>query len=48
LLKLSKKRRIEYAGFWWLTPVIIIIQEVEIRRIAVRSQHEQMVHKTIS
>jgi hypothetical protein len=26
------------AGHWWLTPVILATQEVEIRRIMVRSQ----------
>jgi hypothetical protein len=33
---------------WWLTPVILAIQEAEIRRIMVQSQPGQMVHKTLS
>jgi hypothetical protein len=31
-----------------LTPVIIATQETEIRRIAVQSQTQQIVHKTLS
>jgi hypothetical protein len=32
----------------WLTPVILATQEVEIRRIEVCIQLEQIVHKTLS
>jgi hypothetical protein len=32
----------------WLTPVTLVIQEAEIRRIAVRSQSGQIVHDTLS
>jgi hypothetical protein len=35
------------AGHQWLTPVILATQEAEIRRIAVRSQPGQIVHKTL-
>jgi hypothetical protein len=31
------------AGRWWLTPVILVTQEAEIRRIMVRSQPGQIV-----
>jgi hypothetical protein len=31
------------AGHWWLMPVILATQQAEIRRIAVRSQPEQIV-----
>jgi hypothetical protein len=33
---------------WWLTPVILAIQETEIRRITVRSQPGQIAHRTRS
>jgi hypothetical protein len=33
---------------WWLTPVILAIQETEIRRIEVRSQPRQIVWETLS
>jgi hypothetical protein len=36
------------AGHWWLTPVILAIQEAEIRRITVLSQPRQIVHETLS
>jgi hypothetical protein len=32
----------------WLTPVILATQEAEIRRIPIRSQHREIVHKTLS
>jgi hypothetical protein len=35
-------------GRWWLTPVILSTQKVEIRRIIVQSQLEQIVHETLS
>jgi hypothetical protein len=36
------------AGHWWLTPIIFATQEVEIRKISVQSQPEEIVHKTLS
>jgi hypothetical protein len=36
------------AGHWWLTPVILAIQEAEIRRIMVQSQPGQIVCETLS
>jgi hypothetical protein len=36
------------AGHRWLTSVILATHEAEIRRIGVRSQLEQTVHKTLS
>jgi hypothetical protein len=33
---------ISLAGYWWLTPIILAIQEAEIRRIAVWSQSRQI------
>jgi hypothetical protein len=36
------------ARCWWLTPVIVVTQEAEIRRIAVRSQPRQIVHEILS
>jgi hypothetical protein len=33
---------------WWLTPVILAIQEAEIRRIMVLSQPRKIVHKILS
>jgi hypothetical protein len=36
------------AGHQWLTPVIPITQETEIRKIAVQSQPRKIVHKTLS
>jgi hypothetical protein len=36
------------AGCRWLTPVILAIQEAEIRKIKVQSQPRQIVHKTPS
>jgi hypothetical protein len=35
------------AGCWWLTPVILVTQEAEIRRIIVQSQPWQIVCKTL-
>jgi predicted transcriptional regulator len=32
----------------WLTPVILATQEAEIRRVEVRSQPGEIVHKTLS
>jgi hypothetical protein len=36
------------AGHWWLTPVILAVQETEIRRIMVQSQPGQIVRKRLS
>jgi hypothetical protein len=36
------------ARHWWLTPVILAIQEAEIRRIMVQSQPRKIVHETLS
>jgi hypothetical protein len=36
------------ARSWWLVLVILATQEAEIRRILVRSQPGQIVHKTLS
>jgi hypothetical protein len=36
------------AGHRWLTPVILAAWETEIRRIEVRSQPREIVHKTLS
>jgi hypothetical protein len=36
------------AGCWWLTPVILALQEAEIKRIAVRRQPGQIVLETLS
>jgi hypothetical protein len=33
---------------WWLTPIILAIQEAEIRRIAVQSQPRKIVCETLS
>jgi hypothetical protein len=43
LLKVREK-----AGRWWLRPVILATQEAEIRRIMVRSQPRQIIHRTPS
>jgi hypothetical protein len=36
------------AGCWWLTPVILVIQEVAIRRIEVLNQPGQIIRETLS
>jgi hypothetical protein len=36
------------AGHQWLTPVILAIQEAEIRRIEIQSQPGQIVRETLS
>jgi hypothetical protein len=42
------KKIVLLASLWWLTPVILPIQEAEIRRITVRSQPRQIVWETLS
>jgi hypothetical protein len=48
----NAKKYIHYhycdAGCWWFTPIILAIQEAEIRKIEVQSQPGQIVHKTLS
>jgi hypothetical protein len=39
---------VEHLGCQWLMPVILAIQEAEIRRIIVRSQPGQIVCETLS
>jgi hypothetical protein len=31
----SRKKKCDIVGHWWLTPVILAIQEAEIRRVTV-------------
>jgi hypothetical protein len=40
--------KIQEAGCWWLTPVILATQEAGIRKTAVQSQPRQIVHETLS
>jgi hypothetical protein len=44
---LKNKKSNILAGWWWLMPVILATQEVELRRIAVWSQAEQIVCKIL-
>jgi hypothetical protein len=44
----SRKKKCDIVGHWWLTPVILAIQEAEIRRVTVRSQPRQTVHENLS
>jgi hypothetical protein len=44
----STYKNCDWAQCWWLTPVILAIQDAEIRRIAVKSELRQIVHKTLS
>jgi hypothetical protein len=39
----KKKKKKKSSWAWWLTPIILAIQEAEIRRIAVKSQPGQIV-----
>jgi hypothetical protein len=41
-------KKLNVIGHWWLMPVILAIQEAEIRRIVVRSQPRQIVCETLS
>jgi hypothetical protein len=36
------------AQLLWLTPIILVTQKAEVRRILVRSQPGQIVHETLS
>jgi hypothetical protein len=45
---LSQKKEETFAGCQWLKPVILAIDEADIRRIMVPSQHEQIVCKILS
>jgi ATP sulfurylase len=36
------------AGWWWLMPVVLAIQEAEIRRITGQSQPSEMFEETLS
>jgi hypothetical protein len=38
----------DFAGCQWLMPVILAIEEAEIRRIAVQSQPREVVHENLS
>jgi hypothetical protein len=38
----------DLARGWWLMSVILAIQEAEIRKIMVQSQHRQILHETLS
>jgi hypothetical protein len=37
-----------HAKHWWLMPIILAIQEAEIRRIAVQSRPRETVHEILS
>jgi hypothetical protein len=41
-------KKYSWTRYQWLTPVILATQEAEIKRIAVRSQPEQIVHEILS
>jgi hypothetical protein len=43
-----KRKKKKEAGHQQLTPIILVTQETEIRRIKFRSQPGQIVHKTLS
>jgi hypothetical protein len=42
------RQKLEGAGRRWLTPVILAIQEAEIRRVTVRSQPGQIIRETLA
>jgi hypothetical protein len=49
--KIKKKKKLQKgksARCWWLTLITLANQEAEIRRITVRSQFRQIVHKMLS
>jgi hypothetical protein len=41
-------KKVPWVGCQWHTPVILVTQEAEIRRIVVQSQHGQAVRETLS
>jgi hypothetical protein len=45
---LRSLKKLKIARHWWLMPVILAIQEAEIRRIVFRSQPRQIIRKTLS
>jgi hypothetical protein len=47
-IRLRKKKSEAQVGRLWVTPVILAIQEAEIRRIGDRSQPEQIVLETLT
>jgi hypothetical protein len=44
----QKKKKKNFAGHWWLAPVILATQEAEVRWIVVLSQSGQTVCKILS
>jgi hypothetical protein len=42
-MRVSNTSKINPAGHWWLTSVILVTQVAEIRRISVQSQYRQIV-----
>jgi hypothetical protein len=47
MVKMLFKRK-KLSWHWWLRPMILATQKAEIRRIELRSQPRQTVHKAIS
>jgi hypothetical protein len=47
-MKYNFLKIVETARCQWLMPVILATQEADIRRIMAGSQHQQIVHKTLS